>query len=359
MAEKDIQISVVVAAYNEEAFIGKNLERIADALSQRPGLSWEIIAVNDGSTDNTGPAMDAFCKKTPMARVAHHNRNYGQGRALRTAFSICRGQVVVTLDADLSYGPEYIHLLYDALIKESVDIVLASPYARGGSVANVPYYRRFLSRYGNRYLAMMSPYPVSTLTCVVRAYRRQVVESLVLTSDGSEIMIEIMTKAPLMGFAVYEVPADLKWPSHKTMGKGFVRVSSMRILRSMRLYLLMGWLSRPALVFIISALPMLLAGLYMGGVILYRLITMISGHMDQGIVLAVSSGLKELFVTHTYSVVFAGAFLIIGFQVFAYGLLFLQNKLYFEELYLMALAREKKNPAVCHPDQTREDSPGE
>ena len=336
--EQPVRLSVVVAAYNEEPVIGRNLPRIVAELAKRPEADWELILVNDGSRDHTGPLMDAFAAGQPRVRVLHHRRNFAQGRALRTGFGAARGQVIVTLDADLSYGPEYIAELESSLQSNSVEIALASPYAKGGTVKQVPFYRHVLSRLGNLYLARMTHYRISTSTCVVRAYSREVLDELVLTSDGMELQLEVLMKAALLGFTVCEVPAHLEWTDQKAAEGGFNRASKMRILRTIRLYLILGWIQRPASVFLLAAFLLLLPGFYMALALCWRLLQMTSAHLGKGVMTAISAGLEELFRTYTYSVVFSAAFLIIGLQLLAFALLVMQSKFYFEELYRLGIS---------------------
>jgi glycosyltransferase involved in cell wall biosynthesis len=341
---KTQDISVIVAAYNEEPVILKNLHRIVQELSSRPEIDWEIICVNDGSQDRTGELMDEFAAKDHRVHVLHHRRNFGQGRALRTGFDCCRGDIIVTLDADLSYGPEYIFRLADALDKNTnVEIALASPYTKGGTVRNVPSYRYILSRFGNFYLARMSHYPISTSTCVARAYRREVLDNLSLTSDGMELQLEILMKSSMMGFRVCEVPAHLEWADDKVAEADFRRVSKMRILRTIRLYLLMGWLFKPASVFILLSLLLILPGAYMALILSLRTASLIWKHLPSGFLQAISLGLQEVFATYTYSLVFCGGFLLIGIQIFAFALLVLQNKYYFEEIYRIGLHKKHQH----------------
>lgn len=327
------ELSVIIAAYNEEPVITKNLRHIVDELSKRPNVLWEMVCVDDGSTDNTGRLMDEFASANPRVHIFHHRRNFGQGRALRTAFDQCRGKVIVTLDADLSYDPKYIFQLMDALRDNSVEIALASPYARGGVVRNVPFYRHLLSRYGNLYLAKMSHYPISTSTSVVRAYRREVIDTLDLTSDGMELQLEILMKAYLMGFRVWEVPARLEWTDAKADKAEFGRVSKMRILRTIRLYLIMGWLQRPAYVFIILSWLLIIPGAYMAFTVALVTLKILVEKIPLGLSEALSVTLKELVTNYYQNIVFSAAFLVIGILSFAFSLILLQNKFYFEELY--------------------------
>jgi dolichol-phosphate mannosyltransferase len=343
MSDAGCFLSVVVAAYNEEAVIAENLRRIAKELSGREGVQWEIICVDDGSTDRTGALMDEIAAEVPQVRVLHHRRNFGQGRALRTAFDACLGEIIITLDADLSYGPEYTYVLADSLVRENVEIALASPYAKGGRVQNVPFCRRLLSRVGNWYLARMSNYSISTSTCAVRAYRREVFDAIVLTSDGMELQLEVLMKASQMNFRVVEVPAHLQWAKRRA-GEAKQRVSKMRILRVVRLYLLLGWLSRPAMVFMVLAWAMLLPGLYMAVVLMGRTMGLVFRYLDRGLAQAVSDALSTVFENYTYSVAFCGVLLVLGFQTFVFSLLLLQNKFYFDELSRLQSARLKGQP---------------
>ena len=333
MTSPACDLTVIVAAYNEEPIIAENVRRIAHELGSRPGLDWEIVCVNDGSTDRTGPIIENLARDDNRIGFIHHPRNFGQGRAIRTGFERCRGRIIVTMDADLSYGPEYIFLLYDALNHKNADIVLASPYMKGGSVKNVPYYRYFLSRLGNLYLAKMSHYSISTSTCVVRAYRRGVLETLALTSDGMELQLEILMKASLMGFRVFEIPASLRWADEKKDQAGCARVSKMHILRTIRLYLLMGWLSKPAFLFIIISLLLMAVGAYftVNSTIIFA--GLLSNYVHTGFVPAISRSLKELVSVYYYGIFLASVFILFGFLTFAFSLILLQNKLYFEELY--------------------------
>ena len=279
-------------------------------------------------------------------QVIHHRRNFGQGRALRTAFDQSLGEIIVTLDADLSYGPEYIYVLADALRRENVEIALASPYAKGGSVRNVPVYRRFLSRLGNWYLARMSHLRISTSTCVVRAYQREVIDNLSFNSDGMELQLEILMKASLLGFRVSEVPAELCWPDHKAAKKGVRRASKMHIMKTIQLYLLMGWLLRPAGIFIVLSILMLGAGAFLASNAMIIFFSLMGKHIDKGFVLAVSNSLKGLVLEYYYGLFFSCSLLLFGFLTFAFSLLLIQNKFYFEELYRLGLNSRKMTRAA-------------
>jgi glycosyltransferase involved in cell wall biosynthesis len=94
-------LSVVVPAYNEAAIVEKNLAALCHYMeSLEDECRWEIVFVNDGSTDNTGELAEAFAEGRGNIQVLHHRVNFGLGQAIKFAFNHCRGEYIVTLDLD-------------------------------------------------------------------------------------------------------------------------------------------------------------------------------------------------------------------------------------------------------------------
>ncbi|MBF0339626.1 MAG: glycosyltransferase family 2 protein [Magnetococcales bacterium] len=328
------ELSLIIAAYNEAGIIQTNIQRIVAVLESRPGVGWELILVNDGSSDATGALLDQAAQRDDRIRVHHHDRNYGQGRALRNGFAMARGATVLTWDADLSYHPDYIWQLCDALHAQNADIVLASPYAPGGVVRNVPGYRHFLSLWGNRFLARMSHFDVHTITCVVRAYRQEILDDLCLSSDGMDIQLEIMMKAGIHHLRVVEVPAVLEWDREKFQQADIARVSKMRILRNIRVYLQIGWLFRPSVIFMSLGIALLLPGLWMDGWFSYRTLAGMLHHLAPEVTLrqAFSMGLEESFVQYPQTLLGGGILTLAGLIIVLFSLVFMQNHFHFSEL---------------------------
>lgn len=338
--ENSPYLSVIIAAYNESCVIAANVQKVLSFLASTT-WSWELICVNDGSRDDTGTLLDIAAENEPKLVVLHHRRNFGQGQALRTGFAFAQGEIIVTLDADLSYGPEHIALLVNALEKApEVEIALASAYMKGGKAINVPFYRYFLSRVGNWYLGRMFDYSLSTSTCVVRAYRREVLSALRLNHSGMEMQLEVLAKAAVQGFNVIEVPAVLCWEKEKAAEASFRRTSKMRILRSIRMYLMLGWLAKPAFILFFLSFLFLLPGMYMAGALCYRFFEKVALLAGMGMSQRISEGFSLVFAEHTYTIVFCSIFVFLGLQMFIFSLLFLQAKYYNEELYRSAVAED-------------------
>ena len=202
-------ISVIIPMYNEQENAADTIQRVADIIALS-GKSFEIIPVNDGSTDDTLAVLHRIAEGDDHVRVISYGTNGGRGKALRCGLKAARGRYIATIDADLSYDPKYITQMSWVLDQEQdVDVVLASPYMKGGSARGVARDRLFISRLGNRVLQMAIPEEIHTLTCIVRCYRRDVIESLDLESNGKEIHLEILSKVLAMGYQVKEIPAVL------------------------------------------------------------------------------------------------------------------------------------------------------
>lgn len=204
-----MKISVIIPMYNEEDNVLKTLSAVKDSMQSYN--DYEILAVNDGSKDNTLKLLKDFASKNPEVRVLENPVNMGMGKALRTGFENATGDIVVSIDADLSYSADHILKLASELMNdESLDIVLASPYMEGGKVKNVPFVRLFVSKVANLFVGFSIPGNLSTVTCVLRAYRKEVLDSMELESNGTEINLEILSKANANHFRIKEVPAVLE-----------------------------------------------------------------------------------------------------------------------------------------------------
>jgi glycosyltransferase involved in cell wall biosynthesis len=341
---KKPSVSIVVPAYNEAMIIQKNLAEICDYMeSLGDEYHWEVIVINDGSSDRTGDLADAFAKTRENVHVLHHMFNFRVGQALRYAFNNCRGDYVVTMDIDLSYSPDHIKKLLDKIRESRAKIVIASPYMKGGRVSNVPWLRRTLSIYANRFLSLTAKGNISTITSMVRAYDRKFLSTLNLKAMDMEINAEIIYKAMVLSARVVEIPAHLDWGFQKTTGTK--RRSSVRILAGIIAYLLSGFIFRPFMFFILPGLALLVLSLYP---IAWAFIHTFSrlqevspsiGSFDVRFGYALAAAFK----VSPQSFLVGGITLMLGIQLISLGILALQSKRYFEELFHLGTTIYKHN----------------
>jgi len=122
----DVTLSVLVPAYNEGPTVAEVMERLADV-----PLKLEIVAVNDGSSDDTGVHLDRLQREGKIHKVVHHQRNRGKGAAIRTAIAAATGDVMVVQDADLEYDPAELVDLLQPILEDRADAVYGSRFLGG------------------------------------------------------------------------------------------------------------------------------------------------------------------------------------------------------------------------------------
>ncbi len=222
-----VTLDIVIPAHNEATVLQANLAELRNYVSTMPGISdWRFIIVNDGSVDTTGELADALMRDDPRMNVLHHPMNRGLGAALRTGFAHAHADIVVTLDADLSYAPDHLDPLVEA-VNTGADVALTSAYAPGGVVLGVPAGRRLLSRVANFWLRFTTGGQFHTFTGMVRGYRGLSLAQLDLQCDGVEINLEILQAAFAAHWNVVEIPARLAW--RESTGNRGVRLAWQRI----------------------------------------------------------------------------------------------------------------------------------
>jgi dolichol-phosphate mannosyltransferase len=205
-----MSLSLVIPCYNESESID---QLVGQLTAIRPELErrgpFEIVFVDDGSTDDTYDRLCAAFANWGDVLIVRHGRNRGLGAALRTGFAHARGDIIVTTDSDGTYPFTTIPALLDRLTAD-VDIVTASPYHPQGGVDGVPAYRLLFSK-GASFLYRIFVNPrLHTYTAMYRAYRREVIEDIPTSADGFLMVTELIVGALLAGYRVAEFPAVLR-----------------------------------------------------------------------------------------------------------------------------------------------------
>jgi len=165
-------VSIVIPVYNESSnlrALWKRLEPVVNGL----GRECEVIFVDDGSRDDSLELLQEFAAGDTRIRVVELARNFGQHSALLAGFRNCRGEIVVTLDADLQNPPEEIPRLIEA-IESGNDVVGGWREERQDSL-----YRRTASRLHNRLTSAIVGVPMHDYGCMLRAYRRHIIETVI------------------------------------------------------------------------------------------------------------------------------------------------------------------------------------
>jgi glycosyltransferase involved in cell wall biosynthesis len=195
-------VSVVIPAFNEQKTIGHVIEETTSVMDSL-GVPYEIIVVNDGSTDRTGQVATGY-----KATVLTNETNRGKGYAVRKGFEQASGDIIVTIDADGAHSPKEIPDLLDPLTN-GTDIVGGSRFLRNNSFSTTK-----LNRIGNfifnTAIATLTGKRVTDSQTGFRALKKEVLQKLNLASTGYEIETEITVKSLKNGFTFKEKPITCK-----------------------------------------------------------------------------------------------------------------------------------------------------
>lgn len=192
-------LSVVVPIFNEAESVETLYERLTQSLSA-PGHSYEILAVDDGSTDSSFAILSRLAASDQRLRVVRFRRNYGQTAAFSAGFQLSQGQVVVTIDADLQNDPADIPLLL-AKIAEGYDVVSGWRERRRDPFLN----RRLPSLVANWLISQITGVHLHDYGCSLKAYRTEVIKNIQLYGELHRFIPAI---ASWQGVAVTEIPVN-------------------------------------------------------------------------------------------------------------------------------------------------------
>ncbi|GAB4116286.1 MAG: hypothetical protein Kow001_17070 [Acidobacteriota bacterium] len=333
-------VSVVVPAFNEAAIIEDNLQRLCEYLATiQHQYDWEIVVVDDGSSDSTWERARRVADLEPRIRVYRHGVNYQLGQALRFAFGQCQGDYIITFDVDLTYSPDHIGRILEKLANTHAKVVIASPYRPGGRVTAVPRFRRWMSRFANLYLSLatrgLNPAGrLTTITGLVRGYDARFLRGLNLKAMGAQVNSEIIHKALVLRAHIEEIPAHLDW-SHLRERPG--RSSSIRVVSSLMNQLVFGFMFRPFAFFLLPALAMFLLGAY---AVFWAAVHTIEAARDTlvevsepTLITEISHAVAEAYSHYPHVFLIGAIALVLGVQLLTAGILSLQNKRYFDELF--------------------------
>ena len=167
-----MDISVVIPLLNEEGSLPELSSWISRVMSEHH-FSYEIIFVDDGSTDSSWSIIEGLQKSNPNISAIKFRRNYGKSAALNEAFKTVSGDVVITMDADLQDSPEEIPELYDLIIKEGYDLISGWKKKRYDPIS-----KTIPTKFYNAITRMLSGIKLHDFNCGLKAYKNEVVKSI-------------------------------------------------------------------------------------------------------------------------------------------------------------------------------------
>jgi glycosyltransferase involved in cell wall biosynthesis len=207
-----MKLSIVIPFYNEAATLGPLLGKVSAV--ELPGVTKEVIVVNDGSTDGSGEVAERFARDHPgLVRLISLQTNGGKGRAVIAGLKAATGDILIVQDADLEYEPDDYRAILDAYRDPAVTVVFGSRVLgaqrqlQNGTTKRHSYERYY---WGGRLVTLVANMIYATHltdepTCY-KSLRREVLTELDLESQGFEFCPEITAKLLRRGHRIVEVP---------------------------------------------------------------------------------------------------------------------------------------------------------
>lgn len=200
-----MDISVVIPLLNEEESLQELNDWIVRVMDANQ-FSYEILYVDDGSSDSSWKIIEDLSQKNPAVKGIKYRRNYGKSAALNTAFEASEGNVVITMDADLQDSPDEIPALYKMVMEERYDLVSGWKKHRKD-----PINKRWPSKVYNRINRMITGIKLHDFNCGLKAYRKDVVKTIEIYGEMHRF-----------------VPVIAKWAGFKKIGEKVVNHSKRK-----------------------------------------------------------------------------------------------------------------------------------
>ncbi|MDX1576493.1 MAG: glycosyltransferase family 2 protein [Kiloniellales bacterium] len=251
-------LSIVIPAYNEEDNVQPLYESVMDAVGAL-GRDFEVIVVDDGSTDATFERLAALAAADPRLKVIKLRRNYGQTPALAAGIDHARGRILVTMDADLQNDPKDIGRLVRTL-EEGHDLVVGWRHRRQDA-----WLRSWLSRIANRLIARITGVPVRDNGCTLKAFRAELIKSIPLYSEMHRFLPALMS---IHGCRLVELRVNHRARRHGSSKYGFSRIYKV-FFDLMAIKALLVFARRPLLCFFGTTAMTIVAALLSASAALY------------------------------------------------------------------------------------------
>ncbi len=200
---KDLLLSVVMPAYNEENTLERIVRKVLDI-----SCLLELIIVDDCSLDRTPEIAKALAAQDPRIIYVRQAKNGGKTEALKTGFSMTKGEIVIVQDADLEYEPADIPDIIEPISMGHADVVFGSRFMVKRA-ARVLYFYHYLANKGLTFFSnCLTNINLSDVETCYKAFRGDIIRQMTITSSGFGFEIEVTAKVAKLGCAIYEVPIN-------------------------------------------------------------------------------------------------------------------------------------------------------
>jgi dolichol-phosphate mannosyltransferase len=218
-----MKLSVVMPAQNEEGSVGATVEGLVEALGGE-GIDYEIVVVNDDSTDSTEAVVAAIGAENPRVRVHRSHYERGFGMAIRAGLDVYEGDAVAIVMADASDNPRDL-VRYHRLLEEGWDCAFGSRFMPGAEIHDYPRLKLLVNRLANQFIRVLFRHRYNDTTNAFKAYRRETIDTIQpLLSKHFNLTVEIPLKAIVRGHTYAVVPTS--W-TNRTSGEAKLAMKEM------------------------------------------------------------------------------------------------------------------------------------
>ncbi len=304
-----MHISVVIPLLNEEESLPELHNWIAKLMQSNCYL-YEIIFIDDGSIDNSWKVIETLTKENENVRGIRFQKNYGKSQALDAGFQVAKGNVVITMDADLQDSPDEIPALYNLITKENFDLISGWKKKRYDNVLtkNIP------SKLFNAAARKISGLSLHDFNCGLKAYKNEVVKSIKVSGEMHRY-IPVLAKNE--GFH----NIGEKIVQHQARKYGVTKFGMSRFINGFLDLITISFLSK------FGKRPMHIFGLW--GTFMFLIGTLAAAFIGAMKLYKISQGMKTILVTNNPWFYIALTTMVLGTQLFLAGFLgelFLKSK---------------------------------
>jgi glycosyltransferase involved in cell wall biosynthesis len=205
-------ISIIIPLYNEqENVVHYNLDLfpVITNIAKKTGEMFKFIFIDDGSRDDTVKRLTEITNDRSDVTILRHERNRGMGNAIKTGLASTNGDLVITMDADLTFRPIDVELLVVKYQETKADCISGSPYLKSGLMEEVTPFRLLMSKTVNLLYRILLGSQITCVSPIFRLYKRSALDGIQITSSNFEINAEIISKILIGGKTVIEIPVPL------------------------------------------------------------------------------------------------------------------------------------------------------
>ncbi len=216
-------LSIIIPARNEEKNIGNTLKSIVRVFD-RNELSFEIIVVDDGSTDGTVAEVERMMTDDERIRLVQNQGEHGYGLAVRCALDVYAGDAVAIVMADCSDSPDDI-IQYYHILKDRAECAFGSRFIKGSKLIDYPWFKLFVNRIANFVIKVLFRIPYNDVTNAFKGYRSEVIEGCrPFLSHHFNLTVEMPLKAIVRGYTYEVIP--ISW-TNRSVGVSNFKIKEM------------------------------------------------------------------------------------------------------------------------------------